>query len=520
MSGRYDVALIGTGAGGGTLAYALAPTGKKILILERGGILPREKENWDARAVFAQERYKAKEVWYDRQGRAFHPATYYYVGGNTKVYGAALLRLRREDFGEIRHRGGLSPAWPISYEDMAPWYTKAERLYSVHGQRGVDPTEPPAEPYTHPPVAHEPRIQEIVDRAARLGLHPFPLPLGVRLDEQQPEQSECIRCDTCDGFPCLVNAKADSHTTCIVPALRFANVTLLTHARVTRLLTNASGRNVTAIEAELKGRPERFEADIVVVACGAINSASLLLHSATDRHPRGLANGSDQVGRNYMCHLSSAVLTMSNRPNPTRFQKTFGINDFYFKGPGFDYPMGHIQLLGKTKKERLEAYAPLLTPGLVLDYLAGHSIDWWITSEDLPDPENRVTLTRTGEICLSYTPNNQEGHTHLLARLREIVHKTGADFRHIPRIGCLSKRIPIADVAHQVGTVRFGRDPQTSVLDINCKAHGLDNLYVADGGFFCSSAAVNPALTIIANALRVGAHLCERLGVPTTDISR
>ena len=258
----------------------------------------------------------------------------------------------------------------------------------------------------------------------------------------------------------------------------------------------------------------------MVVACGAINSASLLLHSATDRHPRGLANGSDQVGRNYMCHLSSAVLTMSNRPNPTRFQKTFGINDFYFKVPGFDYPMGHIQLLGKTKKERLEAYAPFLTPGLVLDYLAGHSIDWWITSEDLPDPENRVTLTRTGEICLSYTPNNQEGHTRLLARLREIVHETGADFRYIPRIGCLSKRIPIADVAHQVGTIRFGRDPQTSVLDVNCKAHELDNLYVADGGFFCSSAAVNPALTIIANALRVGDHLCERLGVPTTDISR
>lgn len=516
---RYDVALIGTGAGGGTLAYALAPTGKKILILERGGILPREQENWDPREVFARTRYKTKEIWYDRQGRAFHPSTYYYVGGNTKVYGAALLRLRREDFEQIRHWGGISPAWPISSEDMAPWYTKAERLYSVHGQRGVDPTESPGEPYAHPPVAHEPRIQEIVDRITRLGLHPFPLPLGLRLDEQHPEQSECIRCDTCDGFPCLVNAKADSHTTCIVPALRHGNVTLLTHARVTRLLTNASGLSVTAIEAEVEGRPERFEADIVVVACGAINSAALLLRSANDRHPHGLANGSDQVGRNYMCHLSSAVLSVSNRPNPTRFQKTFGLNDFYFKGPGFDYPMGHIQLLGKTKKERLEAYAPFLTPGLALNFVATHSIDWWITSEDLPDPENRVTLTRDGEICLAYTPNNQEGHARLLTKLRGIIHEAGADFRVFPGFGCFSKRIPLADVAHQVGTTRFGRDPKMSVLDVNCKAHDLDNLYVADGGFFCSSAAVNPALTIISNALRVGAHLCERLGVSTPDIA-
>jgi choline dehydrogenase-like flavoprotein len=512
MATKYDIAIIGTGAGGGTLAYSLAPTGKKILILERGGFLPREVENWSPGAVFNQARYKTHEPWYDRQGEEFHPGTHYYVGGNTKVYGAVLFRLRKEDFGEIRHYGGLSPAWPIKYEDMAPWYTKAEHLYSVHGQRGIDPTDPPGDPYAHPAVSHEPRIQEIVDDITRkTGLHPFPLPLGVRLDEQRPELSECVRCGTCDGFPCLVNAKSDAHTTCVMPALKHDNVTLVTNAKVTRLVTDAGGRTVTGIEAEVNGKKETFQAGIVVSSCGAINSAALLLRSASDKHRNGLANSSGQLGRNYMCHLNSAILSVSNKPNPTKFQKTFGINDFYFKGPHGDYPLGHIQTLGKATKEMLEGDAPFLTPGLALDYMATHSIDWWITSEDLPDPENRVTLTRSGDVCLNYTPNNEEGHNRLLGKLKDIVHEIGADFHFFPSVGYLSKRIPLAGVAHQVGTTRFGSDPKTSVLDVNCKAHDVDNLYVVDGGFFCSSSAVNPALTIMANALRVGEHLASRM---------
>jgi len=511
MANQYDIAIIGTGAGGGTLAYSLAATGKKILILERGGFLPREKENWSALDVFAHGRYKTTEPWYDTDGEEFHPGTHYYVGGNTKVYGAVLFRLRRHDFGKIQHHGGISPAWPVSYDDMAPWYTKAEHLYSVHGQRGVDPTDPPGDPYAHPPVAHEPRMQEIVNDLQRLGLHPFPLPLGVRLNEQQPETSECIKCDTCDGFPCLVNAKADAHTTCIVPALRHPNVTLVTHARVTKLTTDAQGRSVTGIEADVNGHAERFTADVVVVSCGAINSAALLLRSANDKHPAGLANSSGQVGRNYMCHLNSAIVSVSNRPNPTKFQKTFGVNDYYHKGPDFDYPMGHIQTLGKAKKEMLEADAPFLTPGLALDYLATHSIDWWVTSEDLPHPDNRVTLDRNGQLVLAYQPNNEEGHKRLLARLKEIVSEVKADFHFFPSVGYLSKRIPLAGVAHQVGTVRFGADPRASVLDAHCKAHDVDNLYVVDGGFFCSSSAVNPALTIMANALRVGDHIASRV---------
>ena len=507
----YDVAIIGTGAGGGTLAYALAGTGKRILVLERGGFLPREKENWDPLAVVHHGRYNTKDMWQNQFGEEFNHHNHYWVGGNTKMYGAVLFRLRRQDFGEIKHHGGTSPAWPLSYEDFAPWYTKAEKLYSVHGQRGIDPTDPPGEPYPFPPISHEPRIQEVVNDIQKLGLNPFPLPVGVRLDEQHPETSQCIRCDTCDGFPCLVHAKADSHTTCVMPALQHSNVTLRTHAKVTRLHTDATGRTVSKIEAEVGGKREEFTADIVVVSCGAINSAALLLGSVSERHPKGLGNSSGQLGRNYMCHLNSAVVSVGKKVNPTRFQKTFGLNDFYFGTPGFEYPLGHIQMLGKMSKDMLAEGAPFFAPGLALDFIAKHSIDWWLTSEDLPSADNRVSVDGRGGITLHYTPNNEEGHKRLLDKLKKITHDIGTDFVVMPKHGFLSQRIPLAGVAHQVGTARFGTDAKTSVVDVNCKAHDVDNLYVVDGSFFPSSAAVNPALTIIANALRVGEHIGQRL---------
>jgi choline dehydrogenase-like flavoprotein len=506
----YDVAIIGTGAGGGTMAYALAATGKRVLLLERGGFLPREKENWDPLAVVHQGRYNTKDMWQNQFGEEFNPHNHYWVGGNTKMYGAVLFRLRRQDFGELKHHGGTSPAWPLTYDDMAPWYTKAERLYSVHGERGIDPTDPPGEPYPFPAVSHEPRIQEVVDDIKKLGLHPFPLPVGVRLDEKNPHTSECIRCDTCDGFPCLVHAKADAHTTCVLPALKHANVTLRTHAKVTRLVTDAGGHAVSKIVADVNGTREEFSADIVVVSCGAINSAALLLSSDSDRHPNGLANSSGHVGRNYMCHLNSAVVSVGKKVNPTKFQKTFGLNDFYFGAPGFEFPLGHIQMLGKMSKEMLAEGAPFFAPGMALDFIAKHSIDWWLTSEDLPSPDNRVVVDNGG-IQLHYTPNNEEGHRRLLDKLKKITHDIGTDFVVMPKHGFLSQRIPLAGVAHQVGTARFGKDPKTSVLDLDCKAHDLDNLYVVDGSFFPSSSAVNPALTIIANALRVGEHIAQRL---------
>jgi len=521
QSTHYDVIIIGTGAGGGTLAYKLAPSGKRILLLERGDYVPREKDNWNPRAVNAEGKYQTTEVWRDRDGKELHPHTNYYVGGNTKFFGAALFRLRKEDFREIRHYGGVSPAWPLSYDELEPYYTQAEQLYHVHGQRGEDPTEPPASAsYPHPPVSHEPRLQQLSDDFARLGLRPFHTPLGVMLDEQNPHKSRCIRCNTCDGFPCLVYAKADAQVVCVDPALEHHNVTLLTQAYVSRLETSPSGRAVTAVQVERNGATETYSGDMVVVSCGAINSAALLLRSANDTHPRGLANSSDVVGRHYMGHVNSVLMAVSKCPNPTIFQKTLSVNDFYLPSPAWEYPMGHISFVGKLDGDTLKAGAPALVPGFTLDLMATHSLDFWLTSEDLPDPNNRVTLDRDGNIVLAYKPNNDEGHKRLIATLEGLMKQQtkctihGHDCHQglFARNLFIGQRIPLAGVAHQNGTIRFGRDPKTSALDANCKAHDLDNLYVVDASFFPSSGAVNPALTIMANALRVGDQLLERLG--------
>ena len=516
MDKRFDVIIVGSGAGGGTLARQLAPSGKSILILERGDWLKREAENWDATAVFVQNRYISPETWYDRDGRPFQPQVHYFVGGATKMFGAALYRLRKEDFGELRHHDGISPAWPISYDELEPYYARAERMYHVHGLRGRDPTEPPASgPYPCPPVSNEPRIQQLSDNLTAAGYHPFPAPCAVMLDEQNMAYSTCIRCQTCDGFPCLVHAKSDAETVAVRPALEFPNVTLLRNAKALKLQTNASGTAVTEVVADVVGQREVFRGDIVVVSCGAANSAKLLLMSANDKHPRGLANGSDQVGRNYMFHNSQAVLAVSLEPNPTIFQKTIALNDFYFGMDGFAYPMGNIQMIGKSLGPMYRGEKPIetaLLPMGLLDNLARHAVDFWLTTEDLPDPENRVTVNRAGDLTLSYTPNNQVARQKLYDKLKSMLGQLGMHPHHlIPRDIYMKTEIPLAGCAHQVGTCRFGADPKTSVLDVNCKAHELNNLYVVDTSFFVSIGAVNPSLTAIANSIRVSEHLLQRL---------
>jgi choline dehydrogenase-like flavoprotein len=513
MSNDYDVIIIGTGAGGGTLAYKLAPSGLRILLLERGDYIKRELENWDSREVITKGRYKTNEKWIDKTGQQFHPGQHYYVGGQTKFYGAILFRLRETDFGVVRHHGGISPAWPLEYEDFEPYYESAERLYHVHGQAGADPTEPwRSSPFPYPAVTHEPRIQRLADDLVRAGHSPFPLPVGVMLDESNPQRSPCIRCTKLDGFPCTLEAKADAHVCAVRPALRHPNVTLVTGARVERLETDESGSTVTGVIVDRDGVPERYRASVVVVSAGAVNSAALLLRSASDRHPDGLANSSGVVGRNYMAHLNSALVAVSKEPNPTRFQKTLGVNDFYHRAPDFEYPLGHIQMLGKSDREVIREGSPLPAPGFVLDYVASHAIDFWLTSEDLPHPENRVTVDRQGRIHVAYTDRNTEGHKRLIAKLKQLLPKLRCHETLVPNQLIRDGRIPLAGVAHQCGTVRFGEDPATSALDVHCKAHDLDNLYVVDTSFFPSSSAVNPALTAMANALRVGDHLIERLG--------
>ncbi len=517
MPGKYDVIIIGSGAGGGTLARQLAATGKSILILERGDWLKREALNWDAKAVFVENRYISPDTWYDSNGKSFQPQVHYFVGGATKMYGAALYRLRRQDFGELREYDGVSPAWPVTYEEMEPFYTKAEQMYQVHGLRGVDPTEPPTSaPYPFPPVSNEPRIQQLFDDLKAAGYQPFPAPCGVMLDEQNMADSRCIRCRTCDGFPCLVHAKSDAEVLGVRPALTFSNVTLLRNSKALKLNTSASGRSVTEVLVERDRQTETYSGDIVVVSCGAANSAKLLLMSANDKHPNGLANGSGQVGRNYMYHNSVAVLAISKALNDTFFQKTIALNDFYFGTDGFDFPMGNIQMVGKSVGEMYKGEKPLetaLAPLGLLDDIARHAVDFWLSTEDLPDPNNRVTVDKQGNVTLSYTPNNQVPKQKLYDKLKSMLKTLGMHPDHlIPRNAYLKTDIPIAGVAHQAGTCRFGIDPADSVLDVNCKAHALDNLYVVDTSFFVSIGAVNPGLTTMANAIRVGEHLAGRLG--------
>jgi choline dehydrogenase-like flavoprotein len=517
VSEHYELIIIGTGAGGGTLARQLAPSGKRILLLERGDWLPREPQNWSATDVFIDNRYVSEDTWYDAGGAAFQPQVHYCVGGATKLYGAALYRFRAEDFGELQHDGGISPAWPISYEDMEPYYTRAEELYQVHGARGEDPTEPPASaPYPFPAVSHEPRIEQLSDDFAAAGLHPFHAPCGVMLNEADRAYSDCIRCASCDGFPCLVHAKSDAEVLGVRPALEHDNVTLLTNATAVELLTNALGSTVTEVVVERDGARETYRADIVVVSCGAANTAKLLLRSASDKHPGGLANGSDQVGRNYMFHNSQAVLAISKEPNDTVFQKTLGVNDYYFAGEAWEYPMGNIQMVGKSVASMYRGEKPLMTklaPTFSLDEIATHAIDFWLSTEDLPQPENRVTVDGEGKVTLAYRASNDTARDRLFHQLRSLLGKLGMHEHHlIPRWAYLENKIPVAGVAHQAGTARFGTDPASSVLNADCRAHELDNLYVVDTSFFPSISAVNPALTAMANAVRVGDHLLGRLG--------
>jgi choline dehydrogenase-like flavoprotein len=505
---HYDIIIIGTGAGGGTLAHHLAPSGKKILILERGTFLPREKANWNPIEVTKKDRYFNAETWQDKQANDLQPAAGYWVGGNTKFYGGALFRAKEREFETILHKGGISPAWCLKYADFEPYYTQAEQLYHVHGKRGLDPTEAwTTADYTFSAITHEPRIQEVSNDLRASGLHPFYLPMAIKLNAAQQFLSECIRCETCDGYPCLLHAKADAEVMTVLPAIAYPNITLLTEARVLKLHTSPSGREITGVETEVAGEVKLFSSDIVVTSCGAINSAVLLLRSSNDKHPNGLANSSGQVGRNFMKHNCGVVIGITAKENPTVFEKTLGINDFYWGEPDFPYPMGQVQLSGKVNRDMFANQVPIeIDDDISPEHAARHSVDWWLMAEDLPDPNNRVCL-KGDKISLEYTDNNMESFDRLVHRWIGVLKSLDPD----PNSRFYTTNFPLRWVAHQCGTCRFGTDPTTSVLDPNCRTHDLDNLYVVDGSFFPSNLGSNPTLTIVANALRVGDVLLDRL---------
>jgi len=489
---RYDIIIVGTGAGGGTIAHALSDSPARILIVERGDFVPQEDENWNPEAVWKHSRYQTKERWVDHRGREFRPYTHYNVGGNTKFWGSVLYRLRREDFEPLEHMEGVSPGWPIDYDTLAPYYERAERVYHVHGELGTDPTEPARAEFPHAPIPHSDGMALIVDQLRHQGLHPSPLPLGIR--------DGCIFCSTCNSFACKVHAKSEAEVCCVQPALQHPNVDLWTNTYAKRLITNPAGDKVVGIEVERDGRTQRVESSLVIVSCGAVNSAALLLRSATDKHPHGLANSSGLVGRRYMAHLATMMQGFHPfRKNATVFQKTVAINDFYFRGPRTKFPLGHIQSQGRTHGVMAQTVVPQL-PLSWYEWWVDRGVDWLAMSEDLPDLDNRVTIGPDGRIRLNYRPNNLRAHRMLVQEVRRILRRLGFWL-------VMTHSHGNRNTTHQCGTVVFGSDPRQSVLDPYCRTHDVGNLFVVDASFFPSSAAVNPALTIAAQALRVADHI-------------
>ncbi|MBB3948509.1 choline dehydrogenase-like flavoprotein [Rhizobium skierniewicense] len=499
----YDVVIIGAGVGGGAMANRLAGRGRSILMIERGPRLPREPDNWSVDAVFHTLKYATKETWRDRDGKDFNPSTYYYVGGNSKFFGAATLRFRAEDFGDLKHEAGVAPAWPVTYDEFAPYYDVAEQLMGTHGTAGMDPTEPPRSgPMPYPAIGHEPEIAFFDKKLREKGLRPFPLPIAI----DYHQGGSCIRCRTCDGFACQLGAKGDAEVRLVNPALAKGDVDLVTEAFVHRLLTDPTGNRVTGIEITQAGQTRTISADLFISSAGAINSSALLLRSANDAHKRGLGNNmSDQLGRNYMAHNNTAMMAISPfKKNRVTFQKSMAINDYYLANSEKPYPLGNVQGLGKLQGGMLTANARW-APEWLMAIFAERSVDWWLMSEDLPDPENRVTLDADGKIRLSYTANNLKSHNELVQVWS----------RHMRSLGyqlIITNKMDIKVSMHQCGTARFGNDPKTSVLDPHCKVWDVDNLYVVDASFLPSSTALNPSLTIVAQATRTADHILSQWG--------
>lgn len=488
-----DVVVVGSGMGGSTLAWALRDSDIDVLVVERGRFLPREVENSKTEEMFLTGRYKTAEPWYDgSNGEPFQPGVYYWVGGNTKFYGASLPRFRESDFEETQHYDGISPKWPFRYADLEPFYGEVERLFQVHGTPDEDPTEPSrSTPYPLPPLPHEPTIERFASSLRKQGLHPFHTPNGMNLTTQEERRQSTAS----DGTPSQTDHKSEAENRALRPALASKKVRLLTEAKVTRLLTDPSGAKITATEAEYRGRTIRIVAKQFVVSAGAVNTAALLLRSATEKHPEGLGNSSGLLGRNYMVHNSTFFVGVNPfRKNTTAWQKTLGINDWYEPGPDNEYPLGNLQMLGKLQAAHAKGVRPW-APMWALGMFTDRSLDIYLTTEDLPVLSNRVR-TEGDKIIVDWTPNNVVPHRELVRRVSAAVRKAG-----YPII--LTERMGIATNSHMCGTAVAGEDTTKSVLDPFCRSHDVDNLWVVDGSFFPSSAALNPALTIAANALRV-----------------
>ena len=498
-----DIVVVGSGIGGATLAASLAPSGMQIVILERGEELHDSPDCRDDKAIFKYGAFRPQETWYTSAEEEFNPGNYYYVGGNSKFYGGVMMRYRAEDFDELQHLGGVSPAWPITYQELEPWYQAAETMYQVCGDAGQDPTEPwHSGQYVAPPIADEPAIKRLRYSLGQNGVTPACLPLAVDLDRWLEGGMT-----PWDAFPDTNGGKKDAQSIGIALALSYPNVKLVTNAKVSRLIVGDYGR-IEAVEYEHNNNLQRLNSKIIVLSAGAVNSAVILLRSADRKYPRGLANSSNLVGRNFMNHNSSALLAINPwRVNNAVYQKTLQVNDYYLRGGSMDMPLGNIQLLGKISGTILASQSSL--PLVIANWIASHSVDWYVMSEDLPNLDSRVIL-QNDKIVLDWKRSNWDAHMELVRKAKQMLKRAG-----FPLVFTrpFDRRTP----SHQCGTTCFGHDPATSVLDVFCRSHDHRNLFVMDAGFLPTSAAVNPSLTIAAQALRVAEHI-QQEGLQSSNL--
>ncbi|PKR53901.1 GMC oxidoreductase [Thalassospira marina] len=499
MSVSCDIIIIGSGIGGATLASSLAPTGAKILILERGPHLQHTPESRDDVAIFQKGFYQSDEEWLATDGERFLPGNYYYVGGNSKFYGAVMYRYRKQDFTPRPHPEGQSPGWPISYDDVAPWYDEAENLFSVRGAQGQDPTDPPrAHDFPFSAVPDEPAMAHIRQRLEKAGVTPASLPLAIDIKTWLAEGKTGW-----DAFPNTGKGKIDAQSGPLAQALKHPNVELWPNARVTRIETDDSGQTATSVLVTRDGREERLFAKHIAVAAGAVQTAALLLRSANTAHPAGLANSSDQVGRNFMNHNTSAMITMDPfLKNDCVYQKTLCFNDFYNNSPAGTGPLGNVQCLGRITGNILKAQVPIL-PAFLAKAIAGRAFGWFLTSEDLPNPQSRVMI-RGNDIVVDWQRSNMQAHRQLITQTKKVMKRAGFPIVAIRTFGRKT-------TSHQCGTARLGMDPQISVVNPDCQSHDIANLWITDASVLPTSAAVNPALTIAALALKAGKAISQQL---------
>lgn len=495
LNHQTDILIIGSGIGGSTMAAGLATSGLNILILECGTQLPDSPINEDQDKIFTEQYFKPNEEWLDKDKKPFKPGNYYYVGGNSKFFGAVLARYRQQDFLEMTHQGGISPAWPFTYQTLEPWYAKAEVLFKVRGDEHFDPTEPyHSTSYPFKAIEDEPAIRAVKDQLKAQGLHPYPLPLAM--DIEQWKQTRKV---PWDAHPHFFNGKIDAETGPLLQAIQYNNVRLQTQSKVIQLKTSSTTNHIEEVIFSHNGKLESIRPKLVVLSAGAIHSAALLLRSKNQSNPEGLSNSSTMVGRNFMNHNCSAIIGFNHRyTNDSLYSKTFGINDFYLNDGVNGLPLGNIQLLGKVSGKILKSNIPFI-PAFALNYFSKHSIDFYAMSEDLPSPHNRV-FVENDKINLVWERNNWSAH-------QKLVHKFSAILKDCGFYWVLQQPFDKRTPSHQCGTIRMGLDPRTSPLNSFCRSYDHDNLFVVDASFFPSSAAVNPALTIAAQALRVSDHI-------------